>query len=163
MTKILCLDFDGVLHSYKSGWKGPRTIPDPPVPGALEFLSAAVERFEVHIYSSRSRFFMGRRAMKRWLLKHLILLGHLDLAHDHWWLRKIAATHHMEPWDHEVERAARELVGALHWPLHKPPAHLTLDDRAVTFTGSFPSLQDIDGFRPWHTHNNNGRKPTTQD
>jgi hypothetical protein len=30
---ILCLDFDGVLHSYTSGWKGAAVIPDPPVPG----------------------------------------------------------------------------------------------------------------------------------
>ena len=27
---ILCLDFDGVVHSYTSGWKGADVIPDPP-------------------------------------------------------------------------------------------------------------------------------------
>ena len=42
MTKpILCLDFDGVIHSYTSGWKGARIILDPPVPGALDFILAA--------------------------------------------------------------------------------------------------------------------------
>ena len=34
----LCVDFDGVIHSYISGWKGADVIPDPPVPGAIEAL-----------------------------------------------------------------------------------------------------------------------------
>ena len=35
---IICVDFDGVIHSYKSGWRGVAVIPDPPVPGAIEWL-----------------------------------------------------------------------------------------------------------------------------
>ena len=50
---VHALDFDGVLHSYTSGWMGVDKIPDPPVPGALEFCQAAVERFEVVVHSSR--------------------------------------------------------------------------------------------------------------
>ena len=40
---ILCMDFDGVIHSYESGWRGATIIPDVPVEGALEFLKAAIE------------------------------------------------------------------------------------------------------------------------
>jgi len=69
---ILCLDFDGVLHSYTSGWKGASVIPDPPVPGAIAFLREAVKSFEVHIFSSRSCQDGGGYAMRAWLGDHII-------------------------------------------------------------------------------------------
>lgn len=69
-SKTLVLDFDGVLHSYRSGWRGATSIPDPPVPGAIEFLHAAVKRFHVAILSSRARDPGGIDAMRRWLVKH---------------------------------------------------------------------------------------------
>jgi len=51
---ILCVDFDGVIHSYTSGWKGAAMIPDAPVPGALQWLRKASEWWDVQIYSSRT-------------------------------------------------------------------------------------------------------------
>jgi hypothetical protein len=57
---ILCLDFDGVIHSYSSGWKGAAVIPDPPVPGALPFIVAAMEKFTVAIHSSRASWRSSR-------------------------------------------------------------------------------------------------------
>ena len=64
MTKpILCLDFDGVIHSYTSGWKGADVIPDPPVPGAMAFLWDATDHFRVAIFSSRSNQPGGMKAM----------------------------------------------------------------------------------------------------
>ena len=51
---ILCVDFDGVIHSYSSGWKGANVVSDPPVDGAISFLLAAIEQFDVCIYSSRT-------------------------------------------------------------------------------------------------------------
>lgn len=59
---ILCLDFDGVIHSYVSGWQGAAVIPDAPVDGALDFIANAVSRFKVAIYSTRSHQPGGREA-----------------------------------------------------------------------------------------------------
>lgn len=36
MKQTVVFDFDGVIHSYTSGWKGATVIPDPPVPGIKE-------------------------------------------------------------------------------------------------------------------------------
>jgi hypothetical protein len=67
---ILSLDFDGVCHSYTSGWKGAAVIPDPPVDGLFEFLEKAVEVFEVNIFSTRSHQEGGAAAMRDWFVKH---------------------------------------------------------------------------------------------
>jgi hypothetical protein len=64
---ILCVDFDGVIHSYISAWIDEATIPDPPVPGALRWLLEAAKVFDVVIYSSRSKSEAGREAMDNWL------------------------------------------------------------------------------------------------
>ena len=64
---ILCVDFDGVIHSYSSGWKGADNIPDPPVKGALKWLERASEWWDVQIYSSRSSQPNGPEAMAAWL------------------------------------------------------------------------------------------------
>ena len=66
----IIVDFDGVLHSYTSGWKGADVIPDPPVPGAIAFLTVAVEHFTVAIFSARSHQDGGIEAMAEWLAKH---------------------------------------------------------------------------------------------
>ena len=66
----LCVDFDGVLHSYTSGWQGADVIADDPVPNSKEFLKLAIEHFEVAIYSSRSSQIGGIGAMKRWMYAH---------------------------------------------------------------------------------------------
>ena len=67
---ILSLDWDGVIHSYSSGWQGATVIPDPPNPGAMRFIWDASEHYTIAISSSRSSSWMGRRAMKAYLAKH---------------------------------------------------------------------------------------------
>ena len=63
---ILSIDFDGVIHSYTSGWQGATVIPDPPVFGAVSFIGNAVKFFDVQIFSSRSNHQGGIEAMKAW-------------------------------------------------------------------------------------------------
>lgn len=68
--KTLLVDFDGVIHSYTSGWIQHNIIPDPPVKGAIEFIIEAVEHFDVNIYSARSRNTFGIVAMQNWFAEH---------------------------------------------------------------------------------------------
>lgn len=147
---ILCFDFDGVIHSYSSGWKGPRTITDPPVSGALEYLVEALDHFDVQIFSSRSRYIGGRWAMKQWLYRH-----YQDLAPS-WectpiWLRHIiAADAFADPWKDEVRWAIKKLLQRIGFPKYKPPAMITLDDRAFLFEGHWPKFEELKAFEPWY-------------
>ncbi len=122
---ILCLDFDGVIHSYTSGWQGATVIPDPPVPGALRFICDAVDRFRVAIYSSRSAHPGGIRAMETWLREHM----EADIANSD--IRFV-------------------VLRKIEWPTCKPSAFVTLDDRAIMFTGHWPELDELAAFKPWN-------------
>lgn len=68
--KTLCVDFDGVVHAYDSAWVDAVTIVDAPVPGAFKWLEKAVTRFDVCIYSSRSKEPGAVDAMRAWFRKH---------------------------------------------------------------------------------------------
>lgn len=120
---ILCLDFDGVIHSYTSGWVTAAIINDPPVNGALEFIERALDHFEVHIYSSRSGQNGGIPAMREWLALWAGRSGHLDTRL------------------HQIK-----------WPTEKPPALVTIDDRALTFSGNWSDypLDELAAFKPWN-------------
>lgn len=77
---IICIDFDGVLHSYKSGWQGADVANDPPVDGAIEWLRNLIVggQCDPQIYSSRSRQDGGVLCMKNWLIKHGLEVEHAD-------------------------------------------------------------------------------------
>lgn len=122
---IICLDFDGVVHSYTSGWQGARTIPDPPVEGALEFMETALRLgYDVVIHSSRARYWGGIRAMRQWL-------------------KCVSGS----AWYEGGFEPGLEDVRFTRW---KPAAIVTLDDRAVRFEGTFPKPQDLVALRPWN-------------
>lgn len=131
-TPIICVDFDGVIHSYASGWKGVANIPDEPVPGAIDWLMEHLpcpdaicamapphEGPIVYIYSSRSKSWFGRRAMKKWLVQNGLHPAYIT-------------------------------EGLLKFPVKKPAAFLTIDDRAICFDGTFPSKDDMLNFKPWN-------------
>jgi hypothetical protein len=125
MTKpTLCLDFDGVIHSYTSGWKGVNVIPDPPVPGAMEFIAAATEFFHVDVFSSRSSDPLGRRAMWMYIRENM---------------EKVLG-----------EDKASTIICLIDFPTNKPAAFISIDDRAITFEGVWPALESLRSFVPWN-------------
>lgn len=67
-------DFDGVIHSYISGWQGSDTaIPDPPVSGikeAIDQIRAA--GYRVVVVSTRCRSVEGQYAIAHWLRENRI-------------------------------------------------------------------------------------------
>jgi hypothetical protein len=124
---ILCLDFDGVIHSYISGWKGARVISDPPVAGSIEFIDEMLDAgWDVVIHSSRASYWGGISAMRAYLKGHAgglwyECMGHLGL---------------------EEVRFVKK----------KPPATVTIDDRAIRFTGTWPTSDELRSFKPWNKH-----------
>jgi hypothetical protein len=124
---ILCVDFDGVIHSYSSKWKGADVVPDPPVAGAIRWLRDAAEWWDVQIYSSRSSKEGGINAMREWLLNFAI--------------REFG----------DMESACKFMNG-ITFPVQKPAAFLTIDDRAICFEGDWAALDPIEllDFKPWN-------------
>lgn len=112
---ILILDFDGVIHSYTSGWKGAAVITDPPVPGSFVAIQKYADLFDVCILSSRSHQEGGIKAMKEWMEKNL-----------------------------------PGITAFVRFPLEKPPALVSIDDRAIQFTGEWPDATQLLTFKPWN-------------
>lgn len=68
--KTVAVDFDGVIHSYTSGWMGADQIPDPPVPGAIEFLNELALHYTVVIFTTRAGHEGASAAIMAWLIEH---------------------------------------------------------------------------------------------
>lgn len=136
---ILCVDFDGVVNSYSSGWQGADVISDPPVPGALLWLWRASQHFSINIYSSRSSQTGGIGAMQDYLRKHIeqeFLVNPEIMFRD------------------SVDECVLVFMMRMIFPTQKPPAHLSIDDRAIQFQGDWndPSLnpEALLLFKPWN-------------
>lgn len=133
MKKTICVDFDGVLHSYVSGWKGATTIPDPPVPLAMEWLADMSNHYIIAIYSARSACKGGIEAIREWVRHHMhhyigVICGFEDAA----------------------ESITRDILSRLNFPTEKPQAIMYIDDRAFCFRGTFPTNLEIEHFKPWN-------------
>jgi hypothetical protein len=74
LRRTLCLDFDGVLHSYRSGWCGAEIIPDPPIHGTREAVARLRQQYRVVVHSTRCHTEEGRRAVQSWLQTHQIVV-----------------------------------------------------------------------------------------
>lgn len=128
---ILCVDFDGVIHSYTTPWTDATTISDPPVKGALKWLWEATEWFDVQVYSSRSKDPMAREAMLLWMAQ--FSLAEFDPTHP----MCLIETPETYP---------------ITFAYEKPAAFLTIDDRTICFEGDWSELNPADmlNFKPWN-------------
>ena len=114
MSKIIVFDFDGVIHSYTSGWQGVDVANDPPVDRIKEYIDQLVELgYTIVIQSSRCNSEKGIECIKDYCLEYNIEY-------------------------HEITN-------------NKPPAYLTIDDRAICFNPSNISslIDEIENFKPW--------------
>jgi hypothetical protein len=135
----LAVDFDGVLHSYKSGWQGASVVADAPVEGAMAWLAQTVDHFDVAIYSSRSSQPGGIQAMQDWIQRQLLA-----------WAAGEAGG--IDANEAAPEAIVGSVMNRLRFPTEKPAAFLTIDDRAIRFDGTFEGLEPetLKMFRPWN-------------
>jgi hypothetical protein len=120
---ILCIDFDGVIHSYERGWQD-GTIYGNVTPGFFDWVREVKQHFRLVIYSSRSKTKLGIAEIKNWLE---------DQIHN------------------AYENPKPIYVGDFEFAHEKPAAFLTIDDRAITFNGDW-SVLDVEflrNFKPW--------------
>lgn len=79
MKKTIVFDFDGVIHSYKSGWHGVTVITDPPVPGIAKAISEIRSAgYEVVVVSSRCASVDGMTAVARYLADNGIFVDRIS-------------------------------------------------------------------------------------
>lgn len=124
----LVLDFDGTIHSYENGWQGGE-IYGHVVPGFFEWAIEAKKYFILTIYSSRSaQGHKGIKPMQDWLAVNI--QGYL--------------------WDHP---GAELSINDFRFPTSKPTAFITIDDRAITFSGNWKEEKLLPiylrNFKPW--------------
>lgn len=114
---ILCIDFDGVIHDYRHGWKG-GAIYGNVTTGFWEWAERAKDYFRLVVYSSRSMTRDGIDGMKAWMTR---------------------------------EHPQRQLPVYFEFEAKKPPAFLTIDDRALTFAGDWGAFDPVKlrEFEPW--------------
>lgn len=122
-------DFDGVINSYTTKWERADLIPDPPMPGAFEWLTDIVKNFKVVIYSAR-------------FTPHDNTEGGWDKAQ--------VALESVRAW-FRTHGLPEEVLEQLEFWMDpgKPTALIYIDDRGYRFKGRFPSRSDIHLLRPW--------------
>lgn len=128
---ILCLDFDGVIHSYERGWQGGEIYGNI-TRGFWEWAEEANKLFRLVIYSSRSKDPKQIIEMQAWMIKERTK-----------WRETVAYYEGREGSIVEFEFAHE-----------KPAAFLTIDDRAIQFNGDWSSLPPdmLRQFQPWNAN-----------
>lgn len=125
----LCLDFDGVVHSYDKGWMD-GSIYGTTTEGFWPWVIEASRRFSIVIHSSRFSSDDGMREAAMWMPREFMKWAQRQTTH---------------PGVDSYQQLGISLSRT------KPAAILTIDDRALTFTGSwddFP-MERLRDFKTW--------------
>ncbi len=140
----IALDFDGVLHSYSSGWTG--QIPfDLPVEGAVVFCEQLLmEGFEVSIYTTRVHPELCAGKIQRFIhYSEKTPTGWVPRSEQGTTLAEEAIRDWLRHWDFPTKMFTCEIT---HKKLH---TDLLIDDRAFRFTGDFTeTLEYIEKVNP---------------
>jgi hypothetical protein len=125
----LAVDFNGVLHDSTRGDKGILSPDSPAVPGAIPWLTSIAQHFAIAVQSARFALpdedgEEAREKARDWLVAQGVP--------SHWVT--------VEP----------EERGRIHVTGLKVPSHLSIDDRAMTFNGTFPTADEMLDFVPWN-------------
>lgn len=143
--KTIAIDFDGVIHKYSKGWKD-GTCYDEPVEGAFESIQYLISKgYSVFIFSTRKP-----KAIKRWMKEHAY---ESDYVHNgmggdpgDYCYPKYGFTVEVIPFWKKFWNK-QNVVGITR---RKLPAHVYVDDRAMSFTGSWlPIVQAIQLFKTY--------------
>ena len=143
----VCIDFDGVVHSYHQGWRN-GVIYGTVVPGFWEWARKAHEAgLELVIYSSRSKDPTAREIMKAWLIQQWTACG------AHFWVAENFTVGRPDPLKFNYTTGG-DVAFELTIAHEKPAAWITIDDRAVRFDGDWKAVelqpQVLKGFKPWN-------------
>jgi len=128
------LDFDGTIHSYKSGFHGKAILPDLPVDGAIAWLSFVLE--------SDAKVIMHTCRLNPDSPSEIEDLGSFStediVAAIKTWLVK-----------HGLDKSLADSIEF--WSDRgKPHCNVYLDDRGYRFDGFFPSLSHLKSLEKWY-------------
>ena len=137
----LCLDFDGVIHSYERGWQD-GAIYGNVVDGFWKWCETARKYFWLVIYSSRSSDPDQLFHMEHWLRLHVP---------SNW-----QCTNRPKKMGECLRflDAGRAEILTFEFTAEKPAAFLTIDDRAIQFRGDWSAWwlepKRLLEFKPWN-------------
>lgn len=147
--KTLALDLDGVVHSYKSGWRGASALPDPPTEGAFAFILRLLDTGNWEVVMHSSRFARpeepGLIATMFWFLDHGFPANRLDVSE----LDNDGSDSTHSRLTEKYPTVGTSSRALLKFSATKPGAFVSLDDRALTFTGRWPTPEELESFQTW--------------
>ena len=128
---ILCLDFDGVIHRYSKGWSAGELY-DPPTDGFFDWLIEAQDKFDIVVYSSRSKYPDMLDAMRGYMCYYAAAWAQTQ--------------------EHVSHQQMYCMLMTIEFVQEKPSAYITIDDRALTFTGKWSDFhpEELLAFKPWN-------------